>query len=144
MSTPPTPTEARPEMTKNETAALVRRIDAAIFSTDVSRFAVMEDWPECHRKGCHLRHADPSGAMGTIQRQIARSVRNELEFHSTTQPDVTDDGDTPTEAATYILAALLNRYNVHDAGTFVKAARLIVEAYPALIHALTFQIGESA
>ena len=118
---------------------LLRRIDAAIYTTAVNRFEVEFEWPECHAKRCQHQHGDPRRAMGIIQHQIAESIRAELRFWSTTRPDVADTSDSAEDGAVYTLAALLSRYNVHDAGTFVKAARLMVEAYPALITALAAQ-----
>lgn len=116
--------------------ALVRRIEAAIGNAGVSRAAVEFDWPECHRKNCQGRHGSPDSAFATMKIQVMQAVRLELNYHTTTRPDVAESGDSPEEIAIYTLATLLNRYNVHDAGTFVKAARLIVEAYPALVPVL--------
>lgn len=117
-------------------AALVRRIEAAIGNAGVSRVAVEFDWPECHRKNCPHRHGSPDSAFATMKIQVMQEVRNELNYHTTTRPDVAQPGDSPEEIAIYTLAALLHRYNVHDAGTFLQGARLIVEAYPAIVLAL--------
>lgn len=67
---------------------------------------------------------------------IMQAVRSELEHEVTTRPDIYQDGDTEDQTAIYVLATLLRRYNVRDTSTFVKAAQLIVDAYPALIPAL--------
>lgn len=117
--------------------ALHRRIMAAVYATAVNRFEVEFEWPECHAKRCQARHGDPRQAMGIIQHQIAENVKLELDYYRTTRPDVGVDGDTPAEDAALKLGVILAQYNVHDAGTFIKAARLIVEAYPAIIPALT-------
>jgi hypothetical protein len=115
---------------------LIRRIEAAISDASVSRSAVEFDWPECHRKGCQGRHGNVDSAFTTMKIQVMRAVRNELMHELTTRPDIAEPGDTPEQNAVYTLAALLTRYNVHDAGTFVKAAQLIVDAYPAFIPVL--------
>lgn len=120
--------------------AMIRRIEAAVSDANVSRSAVEFDWPECHRKGCQGRHGSVDSAFTTMKIQVMRSVRNELEFETTTRPDIAERGDSREQTAVYTLATLLNRYNVHDAGTFVKAAQLIVDAYPALADVL----GEAA
>jgi hypothetical protein len=116
--------------------ALIRRIEAAVSVAAVSRSAVEFDWPECHRKGCAGRHGDVDAAFGTMKIQIMRAIRAELQHELTTRPDIADDDDTPEQNAVYTLAMLLHRYNVHDVGTFVKAAQLIVDAYPALVGVL--------
>lgn len=116
--------------------ALMRRIMAAIADAGASRAEIGLEWPECHRKGCQYRHGNPDLAFGIFKTVVARAVERELNYHSITRPDVAQDGDAPEEMAIYTLTALLHRYNVHDAGTFVKAARLIVEAYPALVPVL--------
>lgn len=119
--------------------ALIRRIEAAISAAAVSRSAVEFDWPECHRKGCQGRHGDVDSAFGTMKIQIMRAVRSELMHEMTTRPDIYQGGDTQEQTAIYVLATLLSRYNVRETSTFVKAAQLIVEAYPGLIPVL----GES-
>jgi hypothetical protein len=116
---------------------LIRRIEAAISAASVRRSAVEFDWPECHRKGCQGRHGDVDAAFSTMKIQAMRAVRSELMHKVTTRPDISDPDDTPEQAAVYTLATLLHRYNVHDAGTFVKAAQLIVDAYPAIVPALS-------
>lgn len=118
---------------------LIRRIEAAISDAGVSRSAVEFDWPECHRKGCQGRHGSVDSAFSTMKIQVMRAVRAELQHELTTRPDFSDPGDTAEQTAVYTLATLLNRYNVHDAGTFVNAAQLIVDAYPELVPALTIE-----
>lgn len=119
-------------------AALLRRIDAAIWATTVSRSAVDFEWPECHKRGCRGRHGDPDAAMRIVQHQIAEFVRSELLCETTTRPDVSgpDTEGDPESLAVFTLAYLLNTYNVHDAGSFVRASRLLVDAYPALVPVL--------
>lgn len=124
-----------------DTDALHRRIMAAVYATAVNRFEVEFEWPECHAKRCQGRHGDPRQAMAIIQHQIAENVKLELDYYRTTRPDVAVDGDTPAEAAALTLGVLLAQYNVHDAGTFAKAARLILEAYPAMIPVLTGDVS---
>lgn len=126
-------------MSRTVDEALIRRIEAAVSDASVSRSAVDFEWPECHRKGCQHRHGNVDSAFGIMKIQVMRAIRSELLHEVTTRPDIAEDGDTQEQNAVYTLATLLSRYKVHDAGTFVKAAQLIVDAYPALIPAL----GES-
>ncbi|WP_394253659.1 hypothetical protein [Arthrobacter pityocampae] len=120
--------------------ALIRRIEAAISDAGVARSAVQSEWPECHRKGCQNRHPSVDSAFTTMKIQVMQAVRSELKYETTTRPDIAETGDSREQTAVYTLATLLNRYNVHDAGTFVNAAQLIIDAYPALADVL----GESA
>jgi hypothetical protein len=119
--------------------ALIRRIEAAVSAASVRRSAVDFDWPECHRKGCQGRHGSVDSAFGTMKAAVMQAVRSELMHEMTTRPDIYQDGDTQEQTAIYVLATLLSRYNVREASTFVKAAQLIVDAYPDLIPML----GES-
>lgn len=116
---------------------LLRRVEAAVSTASARRSLIDFDWPECHRKNCHYRHGDVDSAFSNMKAAILESVRNELLYELTTRPDITEEGDTPEQEAVYALAALMNTYNVHHAGTFVKAAQLIVDAYPKLVQALT-------
>jgi hypothetical protein len=113
-----------------------RRIEAAIADADVSRAAVEHDWPDCHKRGCQGSHPTADLAFSTLKSRMILAVRDELNYHKTTRADVSDDGDTDEENAAMTLAVLLNRYNVHHAGTFIKAARMIVEAYPTIVPSL--------
>lgn len=119
--------------------ALIRRIEASISAAAVSRSAMEEDWPECHKAKCQHRHGNVDSAFSTMKLQIMRAVRSELMFEMTTRPDVYEDGDTQEQDAVYTLATLMDRYNVNKTSTYVKAAQLIVDAYPDLIAVL----GES-
>lgn len=130
------PVEALAAPSRSIDDAVIRRIEAAISDAGVSRSAVEFDWPECHRKGCQGRHGDVDAAFTTMKIQIMRGVRSELMHEVTTRPDISEPGDTEEQTAVYTLATLLSRYNVRDTGTFVKAAQLIVDAYPALIPVL--------
>lgn len=123
-------------MSRTVDEALIRRVEAAVSDASVSRSAVEFDWPECHRKGCQHRHGNVDSAFTTMKIQVMRAVRSELAHEVTTRPDIAEAGDTQEQNAVYTLAVLLSRYKVHDAGTFVNAAQLIVDAYPALIPAL--------
>lgn len=116
---------------------IIRRVEAAISNAAARRSLIEFNWPECHRKNCQYRHGDVDAAYVDMKAQVIESVRNELKYETTTRPDVSDDGDTPEQNAVYALAVLMNTYNVHRAGTFVKAAQLIVDAHPKLIEALT-------
>lgn len=123
-------------MSREVDAALIRRIEAAISAARVSRAAVEFDWPECHRKGCQHRHGDVDSAFHTMKIQVMRAVESELAYEVTTRPNIHEDGDTPEQKAVYLLAVLMSTYNVHRTSTFVNAAQLMVDAYPALIGAL--------
>ena len=118
---------------------LIRRIEAAVSDAKVSRSAVEFDWPECHAKRCNGRHGDVDAAFGTMKIQIMRAIRSELQHEMTTRPDLAEPGDTQEQNAVYTLAILMDRYNVSNTITYVKAAQLIVDAYPELIPVL----GES-
>jgi hypothetical protein len=120
--------------------ALIRRIDAAIMNSGARRSLIQHDWPECHRKNCQGSHGDVDIAFHEMKIAIMQAVKSELECEVTTKPDIADDGDTPEQVAVYTLATLLNRYNVHHAGTFVRSAQLIIDAYPGITEVL----GEAA
>lgn len=124
-------------MSRRVDEALIRRIEAAVSVASVRRSAVEFDWPECHRKGCAGRHGDVDVAFGTMKSAVMQAVRSELMHEMTTRPDISEDDDTPAQTAVFTLAMLLQRYNVRETSTFVKAAQLIVDAYPGLIPALT-------
>ena len=124
------------ETSREVDEALIRRIEAAVSDAKVSRSAVEFDWPECHRKGCVGRHGDVDSAFGTMKIQVMRAIRSELQHEMTTRPDIYEDGDTEEQTAVYVLATLMSRYKVSDTGTYVKAAQLIVDAYPALVAVL--------
>lgn len=126
-------------MSRTVDDALIRRIEGAVSDAKVSRSAVEFDWPECHAKRCNGRHGDVDAAFGTMKIQIMRAIRSELQHELTTRPDIAEPGDTQEQNAIYTLAVLMDRYNVANAGTYVKAAQLIVDAYPELIPVL----GES-
>lgn len=115
---------------------LRRRIRAAALTATVSRSAVEFEWPECHAKKCARNHGSADQAFALMSHAITESIDNELHFETTTRPDVSDPDDTPEEAAVLTLAVLLSKYKVSDAGTYARAARLIVDAYPALIEVL--------
>lgn len=133
-------------MTTNEreiSDALQRRIGAAAHAAAVNRFEVEFEWPECHKPRCPHRHGEPERALGLMQHAVIESIENELRFENVTRPDCSDVGDSPEDTAAYTLATLLNTYNVHHAGTFVEAARLLLDAYPGLVPALV-SIEENA
>lgn len=117
--------------------ALVDRIIAAIADAGVSRAIVEHDWPECHKRNCQARHGDVDTAMGHMKHQIIDAVKGELGYETTTRPDVRVDGDTPEQAAVLTLGVLLHQYRPEIAGTYAKAAELIVNAYPGIIPALS-------
>lgn len=122
-------------MSREVDEALIRRIEAAIQSATVQRLLIDFDWPECHRKNCGNRHENADYAFGNMKAQIISAVRSELIAESVTQPDVTEHGDTPEQDAVLTLATLLHTYRPEKTSTYVKAAQLMVDAYPALIEA---------
>lgn len=129
--------EATAAMWRERAESAERRVIAAIYDSAVNRFEVELEWPECHAKKCQVRHGDPRQAFAMMKHQIVEAVQSEMRFHATTRPDVAEPDDSPEDAAALALAVLFRRYNVHDAGTWTRAARLIIDAYPALIPALT-------
>lgn len=122
--------------------ALIRRIVAAAADAGVSRAGVELEWPECHKPKCQHRHGSPDIAMGYMKHQIIQAIESELRFEATTRPDLSHPGDTPEEAAAFTLGVLMSRYRVAKTGTYAKAARLIVEAYPELVPALSASAAE--
>ncbi|WIA95827.1 hypothetical protein [Curtobacterium sp. MCBA15_004] len=108
----------------------LRRIDAAIDSAGVSRAEVFLALPECHKRKCQSSHPNGDEVFGLLKRQIREAIHAELQYRTTTRPDLGID-DEP-DAAVLTLAHLMSTYNVHEAGTYVRAAQLLVEAYPAI------------
>lgn len=125
-------------MTPDELA----RVRHAIYSTSVSREAVEFDWPECHKPKCQARHADPDHAFSTMLHQIDKSVTDEVQFRLTSRADTADDDAAPREQAAQNLAVLLTRYTPEKHNTYMRAARAMVEAYPALVE--VFETNYSA
>lgn len=123
-------------MSREVDEALIDRIIAAVADAGVSRAIVEHDWPECHKRNCQARHGDVDTAMGHMKHQIIEAVKLELQYETTTRPDVSVDGDTPEQAAALTLGVLLGRYRIAKTGTYARAARLIVDAYPAIVPAL--------
>lgn len=114
---------------------LIRRVEAAIHSATVQRSLIDFDWPKCHRKNCGHRHGNADYAFGNMKAQIISAVRYELLGESVTRPDVTEYGDTPEQDAVLTIATLLHTYRPEKTSTYVKAAQLMVDAYPTLIEA---------
>lgn len=115
---------------------LIRRIEAAAFAAKANRFEVdIAGWPECHKRGCKERHPDPREAMGLLRHAIISAIGEELRYEMTTRSPRYDE-DSPRTAAWFALATLLNRYNVRHAGTFRRAAELIIDAYPGMVPVL--------
>ena len=117
--------------------ALIRRIEAAAYGASVRRSEVEMAWPECHRPKCQHQHGSVEEALGLMQHAVAGAVRDELRYRTTTRPDLRGDGENAADEAVLTLAVLLSRYRVQDAGTYVKAAQLLVEAYPEFVPVLT-------
>ena len=131
-------------MSREVDEALIRRIEAAVAAAAVRRSAVEFDWPECHKPKCPHRHGNVDQAFGTMKHRVMDEVRSELMHEVTTRPDIALDGDTPELTAVYTLATLMDRYNVSKTSTYVKAAQLIIDAYPELIPALADSEGVAA
>lgn len=129
-------------MSREVDEALIDRIIAAVDGAGVSREAVEFEWPECHKPKCQHRHGSPDVAMGHMKHQIIEAVKLELQYETTTRPDVSVDGDTPEQAAAFTLGVLLGRYRVAKTGTYARAARLIVDAYPGIVPVLAGVVGQ--
>ena len=114
----------------------MRRIRAAAHTAAVNRFELEFVWPECHKAKCSQQHGDPGQALALLEHAVIESVENELRFETVTRPDLADPEDTAEQTAVLTLATLLSTYNVRDAGTFVRAAQLMIDAYPPLTEAL--------
>lgn len=122
--------------------ALHRRILAAAWSAGVRRSTVEFDWPECHKPKCRHHHGEIDAAFGHMRSAIVTAIENEMRYRATTRPEFSVPGDSPEETAALNLAILLKTYNVHDAGTYINAARLLVDAHPELVAALTPADGQ--
>ena len=109
---------------------------AAADNAGVSREAVSFEWPECHKPKCQASHGSPDTAMLYMKLAIMAEIKRELQFRSTSRPDFAPEEDSPEDAAALNLAILLRNHNVHDEGTFIRAAERIVEAFPELVPAL--------
>ena len=118
------------------------RVFAAIWNADVGRSALAEDWPTCHKKGCQGSHPLPEHAFTTMKIRIVQSVEAEINYRTTTRPDVADPDESANDIAVYTLAALLSKYRLND--TWVKTARLIIDAYPGFVDALNDDLGDIA
>lgn len=117
----------------DEAKALMGRLWAAADVAGVSREAVEFEWPECHKEKCNARHGSPDTAMLYMKLAIMAEVEREVRYRGTSRPEHAPDTDSPHQAAAFHLAILLRTHNVHDAGTFIRAAERIVEAYPELV-----------
>lgn len=121
------------DLSEDEARALMGRLWAATDNAAVSREAVEFEWPECHRPKCQGRHGSPDSAMHHMKSAIMREIENELLYRHTSRPDRAPDEDGPVEAAAFNLAILLSNHRVADAGTYIRAAERIIEAYPELV-----------
>jgi len=117
-------------------AALIRRVEAAAWSAAVRRSEVEMAWPECHKPRCQHQHGRIGEALNLMQHAVCQAVRDELRHRTTTRPDLRGDGEDAADEAVLTLAVLLSRYRVQDAGTYVKAAQLLVDAYPEFVPVL--------
>ena len=131
------PAEDVREALDGDVKALMGRLWAAADNAGVSRSAVEFEWPECHKPKCQVPHGRPDIAMSYMKRAIMAEIAAELRYRSTTRPDRAPDENSPAQAAAFNLAILLRTHNVHDEGTFARAAERIVEAYPELIPVLS-------
>jgi len=117
-------------------SALIDRVVATVYSAGVSKAEVDLEWPTCHKNKCQASHGSPEMAFSYMAHSIAEALKLELMARATTQPDVAEDGDSPECVAVYTLAALLTRYRPEITSTYVRAARLIIDAYPGMVSAL--------
>lgn len=62
------------------------RIEAAIYSTKVSRAAAEWQWPRCHKRGCQCQ-SDIDFVFAMFAKAIADSVYVELLCRAVTSPD---------------------------------------------------------
>lgn len=122
--------------------SVLRRIDAAIEATSIRRAELYLEMPECHKNKCQGYHPDGASALGLMERQIRDSIYSELGYETTTRPDLGVDEEP--DSAVIVLAHLLSTYNVHDASTFVKAARLLIDAYPGIATAIAPALADAA
>lgn len=122
------------ELSEAEVKSLVGRIWAAADNAGVSRAVVELEWPECHKPKCQARHGSPDTAMLYLKQAIVREIESELRHRVTSRPDdIAPESDADAQAAALHLAVLLRTHNVHDAGTFIRAAERMVEAFPELV-----------
>nr|WP_278101182.1 hypothetical protein [Microbacterium proteolyticum] len=121
------------EAPDSDVKALMGRLWAAADNAGISREAVEFEWPECHKPKCQGSHGMPDVAMSYMKRAIMAEIEAELRYRTTTRPDHAPDSDSPEQAAQLNLAILLSKHNVHDEGTFARAADRIIEAYPELV-----------
>lgn len=125
-------------MTANATdSAVLDRVIATVYATPVSREVVDYEWPECHKRNCQAQHGSPEAAYGHMKAALSAALRAELSLRATSRPDVAEDGDSPSDVALYTLAWLLATYKPERTSTYVEAARLILDAYPNMIPALS-------
>ena len=117
--------------------ALIERVVATVYATPVSREVVAYEWPECHKRNCQARHGSPDAAYGHMKAALSAALRAELSSRATSRPDVADDGDSPADVALYTMSWLLATYKPERTSTYVEAARLILDAYPDMIPALS-------
>jgi len=123
-------------MNTNSESDVAERIRSAIYATDVSRAVVEHEWPECHAKRCQGSHPNPDMAFSIMKGRIAESVFDELAYRATSRPVFfAHDGMTPRESAEATLAVLMDTY-FDKTGRFIRAAEMIVEAYPELVGVL--------
>lgn len=125
------------EFSGDEAKALMGRLWAAADAAGVSREAVEFEWPECHKAKCNARHGSPDTAMLYMKLAIMAEIEREVRYRSTSRPEHAPDTDSPQQAAAFHLAILLRTHNVHDEGTFIRAAERIIEAYPELVPVLS-------
>lgn len=121
------------EFSDDAAKALMGRLWAAADNAGVSREAVEFEWPECHKPKCNARHGSPDTAMLYMKLAIMAEIDREVRYRLTSRPERAPDSDSPERAAAFHLAILLRTHNVHDEGTFIRAAERIVEAYPELV-----------
>ena len=113
--------------------AIIQRVEATIERAAAVRSLIEHNWPECHIRNCKRQHADADIAFHEMKTAILSAVRAELAYELTTRPDVANDNETPRETAQRTLAALLHTYRADKTSTYMRAANLMIDAYPELI-----------
>lgn len=111
----------------------IQRIEVAIETATARRSIIEFDWPECHRQKCAATHGDVDIAFHEMKTAIINAVRAELAYEATTRPDVSIYTGTKREAAELTMATLLHAYRANKTSTYMRAANLMIDAYPELI-----------
>lgn len=116
--------------------AIAERVISAIYAAGVHRAVINEVWPECHRAKCQHRHPTPDEAFSMMKHQIAEMIKLELGYRRVSRPEFDGSDYTATEQAEITLGVLMDTYFTKS-GRFIRAAEMILEAYPEMVAVLT-------